>query len=291
MAEETKVDPSEKQTGYVPATGAHGAHISDEDAAAAKAATASAEQLGVDQASFDKYYNRETADFNWQAYAKELEFKAQQGTKPAEEEPAKEEKPEETKEAEQVVADAGLNWDELGGKIGEKGTIDDADFEALAKIGIPKEIAQNYIDLVKGQADQLITDVHTDFGGEAEFNRVYDALQEVPEDKLNAIDDLLRDKSTRGAGVAAAYAAAGLEQPGAAPAANGSASTATAGNRGAQNAAPAQGDPKGYASFEDQVRAMRDPRYYSDPAYRDEVMRRTAASTYDYNPRQHTSGL
>jgi hypothetical protein len=287
VAEETGGEPTEARTEYVPATGASGAHISEDDAAAARANQASAESLGVDQASFDKYYSKDAGAFNWQAYAKELEYKAtQRGEEPeSPKEPTQEAQPSENEgEAQDKVAEAGLNWDSLGAKIGENGTIDDADFQALADIGVPREIAENYIDMVKGQANQLINDVHTQFGGEEEFNRVYDGLENIPEDKLNAIDDLLRDSSTRAAGVAAAYAAAGLTP-------NGRPAPAATHQRGAQNAAPSSQSAQGFTSFEEQVSAMRDPRYYSDPAFRNEVIQRVAASTYDLNPRQHTSGL
>jgi hypothetical protein len=57
-------------------------------------------------------------------------------------------KPNETDAAAQdAVKNAGLNWDDLGKKVATSGKLEDADYAALEKAGIPRDIVNNYIDL------------------------------------------------------------------------------------------------------------------------------------------------
>jgi hypothetical protein len=52
-------------------------------------------------------------------------------------------------DAEKVVQSAGLNWDDISSKVETKGELDAADYEALAKAGVPKAIVDSHIALVK----------------------------------------------------------------------------------------------------------------------------------------------
>lgn len=47
--------------------------------------------------------------------------------------------------AQEAAQAAGLNWDDLGTKITAKGDIEASDYEALAKVGITKELVQDFI--------------------------------------------------------------------------------------------------------------------------------------------------
>jgi hypothetical protein len=247
----------------------------------------SPESLGVDQASFDKYHKE--GNFDWQSYAKELEFKqTQKGQAPDEPKKATDApQHSDNVEAADKVAEAGLDWNELGAQITSTGTIADADFAALQAIGVPQEVVDNYINMVKGQSQDMIDSVITGFGGQEQFNQVFDALQELPVEKRDALDVLIMDPSTRAAGVAASYAAAGITPPGNAPA------PAPVVRNGAQNqaSAPASSSNSGYGSWEEQVQAQRDPRYKRDVAYRNEVMERIGRTDFGSNPRTHTGGL
>lgn len=269
------------------------------EADASKNPAPTAESLGVDQASFDKFFK--DGEFNWAAYGKEQAFKAQKKAtgepdkEPDKEEPKKSDAPKhsQTKEAEEAVTKAGLDWDGLGSKIAETGDIEAADYEALKGIGIPEDVVKTYIASVKKDAQDLVDAVIDASGGQDTFDKVFDALQEKPLELRNKIDGLLADPDTRDAGITLMFREAGMERP-SAPATETPAPTKESPKpqNGAVNRSGGGGsDAKGYASFEEQVAAQRDPRYKTDVAYRNEVMARIAASTYSMNPRTHTGGL
>jgi hypothetical protein len=258
------------------------------------AGAATPESLGVDQASFDKYHK--DGDFDWASYGKEQAFKAaQHATEPAKE-PAKEEarqsdapRHSDTEEAQTKVADAGLDWDGLGVKISEEGDISEADYKALAGIGVPEQVVKQYVEMVKGDAQGLIDDVIEQAGGQESFDAVFDALQDKPMETRKKIDTLLSDPDTRPYGIDLMFKEAGIQrsQPESAPAPPQDMYQGNANNRNPSSA----GNTQGYASFEEQVAAQRDPRYRTDLTYRNEVMAKIGASTFNMNPRTHTGGL
>ena len=262
--------------------------------AAKEAATAvTPESLGVDQASFDKYHK--DGAFDWASYGKEQAFKAtQRATEPAKE-PAKDEERKseaprhsDTPEAQDKVAEAGLDWDALGGKISEDGDISAEDYKALADIGVPEQVVKQYVDMVKNDAQSMIDDVIEQAGGQETFDAVYDALQSKPIELRRKIDGLLGDPDTRQYGVDLMFKEAGIQRDtGAPPAAQPRQEPGSANNRNPGSAPASQG----FASFEEQVAAQRDPRYRTDLNYRNEVMAKIGASTFDMNPRTHTGGL
>lgn len=261
-----------------------------------------AESLGVDQASFDKFHK--DGQFNWEAYGKEQAFKAQQKAtgEGADKKPdGDEKKPDpdrpkppqhsDTQEAQDAVAKAGLDWDDLGSKIESKGDIDEGDYAALKNLGIPENIVKTYISSVKAESQGIIDAIIEGAGGQETFDKLFDVLHEKPLDLRNKIDGLLLDPDTRDAGIDLMFKHAGMERPAAHQATTGGPKPTTA-STGANNrtsgSAPA-GD--GFASFEEQVAAQRDPRYKTDVNYRNEVMRKIGASSYEMNPRTHTGGL
>jgi len=254
--------------------------------------TDTAETLGVDQASYDKYYK--DGKFNWEDFGKEQAFKAKQSATKDEGEPkdkSKAPKHSQTAEAEDLANKAGLDWDALGTKISSDGDISPEDYTALENIGVPRHVITGYVEAIKGQAQDLIDDIIDAAGGQDEFDKVFDALAEKPMSIRKQIDALLLDPATREDGVTMMFKHAGVERPTDKP------NTPTdpkvpAQRNGAVNQGQG-GDPsvKGFSSFEEQMQAQRDPRYKSDVAYRNEVMGRIAVSTYELNPRQHQGGL
>jgi hypothetical protein len=239
------------------------------------------EHFGVDQASFDKYYKE--GNFNWEGYGKEQAYKQAQG-KSSEPTQVDQSPPE---DAQAAVNQAGLNWGSLETKVQSDGDIAPEDYAALESIGVPPEIVKNYIEMVQSSSESIINDVVQRFGGQEQFETAYAALvQNVPLDQRNKIDDLLRDPFTRDQGVALAQSLVGqspVSAPAPAPA------PTPVPSRG--NSASAAPTAVGFASLSEQAAAQADPRYRSDPAYREEVVRRIVASTYDMNPRSHTAGL
>ena len=262
-------------------------HITPEDIPEQPAVTPA--DLGVDQASFDKYYK--DGDFNWQGYSKELEYKISQRSEATPE--AAEEAPQSTEVATEAAAqaaveNAGLDWDTLSQKISTTGDLDEEDYAALNDAGIPPDISRNQVRLMKTDIDNTINDVMAQFGGEDAFSDILTTLKStVPEDIRNRIDTMLFDPLTRPEGVALAKRLAGQAEgtptPAPAPA---PAPVPSRGNM--SQATPAVG---GFQSMDEMSIAMNDPRYRTDPSYRAEVEKRAMNATFDFNGRTHTSGL
>ena len=263
--------------------------VEEARAKAADAGAATPESLGVDQASFDKYHKE--GNFDWASYGKEQAFKSQQAaTEPATDEERNSEAPKhsDTPEAQDKVAEAGLDWDSLGTKISAEGDIGPDDYAALAKIGVPDTVVKQYVSMVKNDAQSLIDDVIEKAGGQQQFDTMFDALQDKPLAIRHKIDGLLIDPDTRQYGIDMMYKEAGMAQGQPAPATAQPQQVAGNANNRNPGAAPAS---QGFASFDEQVAAQRDPRYRTDLTYRNEVMAKIGASTFAMNPRTHTGGL
>lgn len=249
---------------------------------------ASAESLGIDQASFDKFVKDGVMD--WASYGKEQAFKAAQ--KPAETTPAADPKATEANaedaataaNAQEVVEAAGLNWDEVTEKVAASGELDAADKAKLVEMGIPEVVIDDYVRAVSKEATAHIETVMTAFGGEEGFNTVFEAVQaNATDEQKDQIDGLLRDPATFDVGVALANKLAGAE-PAAAPLQGkpvaGASNQVTTSEAGA----------KPFETYEAQVAAQGDPRYNTDPEYRDSVIKRIMVSPA-LNPRAHAGGL
>ncbi|MDR3473419.1 MAG: hypothetical protein P4M09_17305 [Devosia sp.] len=114
----------------------------------------------------EKFWNAETGEVNVDGLLKSYaELEAGKGKKTDEVVPPQIKEGEGA--AEEAVTNAGLNWDDLGSKIGTKGDIDETDYEALAKVGVPKEIVQEFIQLRKGAVDRAAKEAN-DYGGGTE---------------------------------------------------------------------------------------------------------------------------
>jgi hypothetical protein len=259
---------------------------------AAKVETA--ESLNVDAASFDKYFDGKV--FDWASYGKEQAFKAAQ-KKPAEgdADPAPEGTPEPvtvTPETEAAASDAvskaGLDWDELGQQIVDTGDISAESREALGKIGIPETLVDQYLGLLHKDATDIVVDIVDGFGGEEKFGDVFDALQEkATAEQRDAIDEMLKEPSTFDLAIQTAFTLAEIERPEAPKAEPGVTPEVITPNASTGGT----GNTQGYESFAEQVNAIKDPRYKTDPAYRAEVMNKVRVSTFDMNPRAHSGGL
>lgn len=238
------------------------------------------ESLGVERAQFDKFYNKETGAYNWQAHAKETEFKLTQ--KGGQQDPA-EGKPDAGKEdaAREATQKAGLDFDEMSRKIVRDGDLGKEDYDALLAIGLPEEVVRTHVDNVKHRVEAHVSTVIAAFGGEEAFERAKTiARQSYDNKELDALNRQLAGGDTYQAAVDTMLAKAGLP-----PVERGSVlETPNAGK-------PGNGGVQPYSDQMEMVRDQRDPRYKSDPKFREQVYKRAAASTFSVNPRAHTTGL
>lgn len=121
----------------------------------------------------DKFYNKDTGAYDWQAHAKELQWKIDNKGQPKDDKSAndKQQTPDDKKdgqqaEAKSAVEQAGLNFDTLTQKVVSTGNIEQADYDALAKIGIPKAVVDGYIKSITIAQEQSQQAAYTYVGQE-----------------------------------------------------------------------------------------------------------------------------
>lgn len=169
--------------------------------------------------------------------------------------------------AKEAVAAAGLDVAALEAKIVATGTLDDADFEALAKTGISKAMVESFVEGQRAIADRLVADMHSHVGGKDNFDALLawagENLSPTEAEAFNGVVDTGTPAQLQLAldGLNAKFRAAGQNAP---KLLGGSRSGA-----GVQHA---------FESSAQLTAAMRDPRYRTDPAFQAAVIARLEQS-------------
>jgi hypothetical protein len=150
----------------------------------------------------------------------------------------------------------------------EKGELTPESFDKLEKMGFPKELVQQYITGFQATQQQEAQSIYKETGGEESYRAMTQwAAQNMSQAEINAYDALV----TGGDINAARIAAKGLYA-----------------QYVAANGQPPKligGQPKGtsgvqaFRSTAEVVKAMSDPRYANDPAFRKDVERRLEMSS------------
>ena len=246
----------------------------DEEASPAPAASEAAAPTRPDHVP-EKFWNAEKGEVNVDALLKsysELEKVRSGGEKPVEEKPAAGAAPTEdaaTDDAQKAVESAGLDWDTLTSKVAEKGAIDETDYEALAKAGVPKQIVDNYLAMVRERADRETADAIAYAGGQ----ETLDGLMGWAAQNLNDAEKKLYNGMLASAEWRTAIDALKAKQ---------TATSKTAGEPDLDlldtSIAPSS---TGYRSRVEMKRDMSDPRYRSDPRFREEVTQKVRFATWD----------
>lgn len=233
--------------------------------------------IGVTADQFAKFYSADTKEYNWQAHAKESEFKLAQ--KPVA--PVTPAVSLTGTGAEQTAQSAGLDFDVLEQKIVARGDIDPSDYEALAKAGLPEATAKNFVRLMVDESVRHTDGVKVALGGEQGLKNVEAwARTNLTDDERQGYEDMLNSPQWS---VAVDAIRSRMGQP-------------PVSVQGTQIQTPNQASVPGGpgAPFVDQAAmsmAMRDPKYKTDPAYRADVAKRAAASNWQMQSRMHTTGM
>ena len=149
----------------------------------------------------------------------------------------------------------------------ENGKLSDKAFVELDKAGIPREMVEQYIQGQEAISTASALEIQESIGGNANYAAMSEwAGENLAEGDLQAYNDIVERGSVEQARVAvkgmyAQFLAAGGKAPNLAQG-------ATSGAAGA----------KAFGSAASMVEAMQDPRYKSDPAYREQVEKRIAVS-------------
>ena len=163
---------------------------------------------------------------------------------------------------------AGLDWNVLQQKIATQGALDDSDYSALAKAGIPKDVIDGHVKLVQDRLAAEKREAIQYLGGEKAANAALSwAAQNLSEQDKAQINALLASPNWR-IGLDAIKARMG--------AASRTAGEPEAGAYGNQPSAP-----PGYRSRAQMKADMASPQYRNDPAFREQVAQKMRNATWD----------
>jgi len=144
----------------------------------------------------------------------------------------------------------------------EKGQLSDDSFKKLKEMGYPKQVVNAYIEGQKALAERGTQSLMTDIGGQDGFKEMHDwATQNLTQDEIDSYNSILDTGDQRQAsfavkGMYARYKSASGNKP-----------KLVSGSQ-------TRGSTQTFRSIAEMTRAMSDPRYKSDPAFRKDVERR-----------------
>lgn len=203
--------------------------------------------------------------------AEEQETEQTQPAEKEEETPQEEQKEEpkdyskvtEVEEATTILKEKGFNYDELQKEFDEKGELSEDTFKKLEAVGIPKEVALNYIEGRKVMVERTWDDISSVVGGREKMNSICEwaraNLSEAEKQSIDAVTDpnlikiILKDLNNRM-----------NEKEGIIP----------------QQITGDGGDESGnyFKSMAEVEDAINDPKYAKNEVYRNEVARKISAS-------------
>lgn len=144
----------------------------------------------------------------------------------------------------------------------EKGQLSDDSFKKLKEMGYPKQVVNAYIEGQKALAERGTQSLMTDIGGQDGFKEMHEwATQNLTQDEIDSYNSILDTGDQRQAsfavkGMYARYKSASGNKP-----------KLVSGSQ-------TRGSTQTFRSIAEMTRAMSDPRYKSDPAFRKDVERR-----------------
>lgn len=174
---------------------------------------------------------------------------------------------EQTDAAKEAVKNAGLNFDDLSSKYWETGALEDADYAALEKSGIPRDLVDQFIAGQEAVLESTRQSVFNTVGGEDVYNDMTNwAAENLDRAEIAAYNRAVNSMDKAAAmmavrGLKAQYdASVGVE-----PSRTVRGETARAG-------------AQAYRSIAEMEADMRNPKYKTDPAFRKDVERKLANS-------------
>lgn len=166
------------------------------------------------------------------------------------------------------LSSKGIDWDALTKEYDEKGELSKETLDALDKAGYPKSVVDNYISGLEALSDRFVNEVKGFAGGDKGYSEVISYLQKQPDSVKKDFNDVI-ESGNLGAiklvikGIQSEMKATyGTSNP---TMMRGQASRAT---------------QVGFATQDDMVKAMSDPRYGVDKKYTDEVYAKVAKTSF-----------
>lgn len=227
----------------------------------------------------EKFWDAETGTIKTEALLNsysELEQKQSAGEAPKEPEGQPEGTPEgeaegdddeEGAEARRVAEEAGLDIPALESHWEEHGSLPEDAYEKLASVGVDKSLVDEFVQYRLSQGETLRNEMMATVGGEEAVNKMVEwATKNYSEDKANAFNEAVNSKNRGQIELALSSLKADFDR------ANGVKPklvqpTTGGGVKGAR-----------YNSLEEMLADQRNPKYRSDPAFRQSVIDKLSRS-------------
>lgn len=225
----------------------------------------------------EKFYDKETGAYNYEAHIRELNYRMEQNKKPKGIDKDQNSDPNAgtgpdgstDQEVQDIIQRAGLSIDELEQQILNDGQISDEARAALNKQGIPDSLIDSYVTLAQQHMERSV-EVALDYvGGEEEWQKIRSWAERSLSDKdKQRFNEQLASEGWKDAIDALRYRMSQSSPT------NGEPSLVTGG-----------GDPSGgqagYRSRAEMKADMANPEYRTNPAFRQKVMQKMANATWD----------
>lgn len=169
-------------------------------------------------------------------------------------------------QAEQDLTKVGLDFQALSEEYNTNGTLSDKSYAELEAKGYPRDLVDTWIDGQKAVVAQLQQRVYSVVGGQEQYEQMVTwAANNLTPAEIDAYN-----LATAHGEASAKLAAQGLYAQ----------FTNARGSEGKlMHGKPANSGAEGFRSHAELTKAMSDPRYKTDPAYRNDVAMKLAAST------------
>lgn len=170
-------------------------------------------------------------------------------------------------ETKSVLEQAGINFDALSTEFAENGALKPESYEALQKAGFPKELVDQHIAGLQALAKQQESEVFEVVGGKQQFETMKEwASANLTQEQKDAFNDAVNSDSVPRIKQAMLALKAAYEQ------ANGTTPKLMKGDANGRSGI------QPFRSRAEMQAAMSDPRYGTDPAYRQDVIARMAVT-------------
>ena len=222
------------------------------------------EPTSIPEGGLDKFYNKESGEYEWANHVTELEYRLEQkqtaATEPSSESPS-----------ESTETPPTLDWDKIATDFSSNNTLSEEHRKSLNSAGIPDDIINHYLELhtVGQEFSQQRTIEYA--GGEENINAMFDwARGNLSEEEVSNYNDILNSPNWRMA-IDSLRVSSQVDGAGADPSSRSPSLVEGEMSRVSGAAFP---------SKQQMIEAMADPRYKSDPAFRNQVRLRVGRSNF-----------
>ena len=167
----------------------------------------------------------------------------------------------------EVLSKQGIDFDRYAREYGEEGSLSVDSYEELAKAGMTEEVVNTWITGQQALADKVVNQAHDAVGGQQEYESLMKwAGQSLDEKEIDSFNRAIETPNTDDVvfAIKSLNARKHMEE--------GQAPTLLQGDTGGAGV-------DSFKSVAQLTKAMNDPRYSEDPAYRDEVTQKLSQSS------------